>query len=222
MFIGPALVALALVLAYPVLYSIWLSFTEASLATGELRDSVRRLRQLPDARERQDGSPCPRQHALLCSRRGRCRDRPWRLRWRSCSTIRWRARRCFRVLLILPWAIAPVANARACGNGSSTPTTGSSTPFSFRLGVIERNITWLATPFLALNCMLLVDIWKSAPFIAILLLAALQGIPQALYRAAAMDGAKAWQQLPPCDAARPQDGARDCRRSSDNLVVAHF
>jgi multiple sugar transport system permease protein len=54
-------------------------------------------------------------------------------------------------------------------------------------------VTWLGEPFRALNMLLIVDIWKSTPFIAILLLAALQNIPRSLYRAARMDGASAWQ-----------------------------
>ncbi len=40
---------------------------------------------------------------------------------------------------------------------------------------------------------LVVDIWKSTPFIAILLLAALQNIPKSVYRAARIDGAGTWQ-----------------------------
>ena len=47
--------------------------------------------------------------------------------------------------------------------------------------------------FPALNMLLLVDIWKSTPFIAILLLAALQNIPRMQYRAALVDGANTWQ-----------------------------
>ena len=57
------------------------------------------------------------------------------------------------------------------------------------LGVIDYNHVWLGTPFSALNFLLIVDVWKSVPFVALLMLAGLQRVPQSLYRAAYMDGA---------------------------------
>ncbi len=45
----------------------------------------------------------------------------------------------------------------------------------------------------ALGVMILADVWKTAPFMALLLLAGLQGIPDYLYDAAKVDGATAWQ-----------------------------
>lgn len=63
------------------------------------------------------------------------------------------------------------------------------------LGLIDDYVTWLGAPGRALNMLLLVDVWKSVPFIALLLLAGLQKIPAMLYRAARLDGANAWQQF---------------------------
>lgn len=190
-FVAPALGALVLVLALPVLYSIWLSFTNASLASGAfqtpfvgldnyvtlLTDKVTRLAfyntvyftvvevvavvVLGLAMALLLNHPMARSPLL-------------------------------RVLLILPWAIAPVANG-VLWKWIFHANYGIANAVLVSTGVVERNVMWFGSPFLALNSMLLVDIWKSAPFIAILLLAALQGIPKALYRAAIMDGATAWQ-----------------------------
>jgi multiple sugar transport system permease protein len=51
------------------------------------------------------------------------------------------------------------------------------------------SINWLGTPGYAMHAAIVVDVWKTTPFVALLLLAALQGIPEDLYRAAAIDGA---------------------------------
>ena len=50
-------------------------------------------------------------------------------------------------------------------------------------------IQWLGNPVLALTCLILVNVWRGAPYSMILLLAGLQGIPPELYEAAAIDGA---------------------------------
>lgn len=190
-FVAPALGALAIVLAYPVLYSIWLSFTNASMGSGTfetpfvgldnyvalLNDKVTRLAFLNTIYFTVVEVVAV---VLLGLAMALLLNHPM-----ARAPI-------LRVLLILPWAIAPVANGvlwkwifHANYGIANTILTGT--------GVVERNVVWLGSPFLALNSMLLVDIWKSAPFIAILLLAALQGIPKALYRAATMDGATSWQ-----------------------------
>lgn len=190
-FVAPALGALLLVLALPVLYSIWLSFTDASLASGAfqtpfvgldnyaalLGDKVTRLAFLNTIYftvvEVVAVVGLGLAMALLL-------NHPL-----ARSPL-------LRILLILPWAIAPVANG-VLWKWIFHANYGVANAVLVGSGVVERNVMWLGSPFLALNSMLLVDIWKSAPFIAILLLAALQSIPKALYRAATMDGATAWQ-----------------------------
>jgi multiple sugar transport system permease protein len=100
----------------------------------------------------------------------------------------------FRVLLIVPWAIAPVANA-VLWKWILNANYGILNAILTQLGLIDGYVTWLGTPNRALDMLLIVDIWKSIPFIALLLLAGLQKIPAMLYRAARLDGANAWQQF---------------------------
>ena len=57
------------------------------------------------------------------------------------------------------------------------------------LGIIDTYQVWLGSHFSALNFLLIVDVWKSVPFVALLVLAGLQRVPQSLYRAAYVDGA---------------------------------
>lgn len=100
----------------------------------------------------------------------------------------------FRVVLLVPWALAPVANA-VLWKWIYNANYGILNYILLSLGLIENNVVWLGKPWLALNMILLADVWKAVPFIALLLLAGLQNIPNHLYRAARLDGANAWQQF---------------------------
>ncbi|PLZ65612.1 carbohydrate ABC transporter permease, partial [Fischerella thermalis] len=62
-----------------------------------------------------------------------------------------------------------------------------------RLGVIQTGINWLGEPTLAMVAVVFADVWKTTPFISILLLAGLQSISSDLYEAHAIDGARPWQ-----------------------------
>lgn len=98
----------------------------------------------------------------------------------------------FRVMLLVPWALAPVANA-VIWKWVYNANYGILNVVLHQLGIIDRYVVWLGDPQLALNALLVADIWKSIPFMALLLLAGLQNVPPILYRAARLDGAGPWQ-----------------------------
>jgi trehalose/maltose transport system permease protein len=64
-----------------------------------------------------------------------------------------------------------------------------------RLHLIHHSVAWISQPSTALASVSAVDIWKTTPFVALLLLAGLQVIPGELYEAARVDGASALQQF---------------------------
>ena len=100
----------------------------------------------------------------------------------------------YRVVLLIPWALAPVANA-VLWKWIYNANYGVLNAIVVGLGLSETGIVWLGSSFLALNMILIADIWKATPFITLLLLAGLQNIPRRLYKAALMDGATGWQQF---------------------------
>jgi len=100
----------------------------------------------------------------------------------------------YRVILLIPWALAPVANA-VLWKWIYNANYGVLNAIVVGLGLSETGIVWLGSPFLALNMILIADVWKAIPFITLLLLAGLQNIPRHLYKAALMDGATGWQQF---------------------------
>lgn len=100
----------------------------------------------------------------------------------------------FRTILLIPWAISPVANA-VLWKWILHANYGALNALLLQLGLIDAYVNWLGEPKLALRMMLLADIWKSVPFITLLLLAGLQNVPGYLYRAARIDGATLWQRF---------------------------
>ncbi|QNA91599.1 MULTISPECIES: carbohydrate ABC transporter permease [unclassified Microbacterium] len=103
-----------------------------------------------------------------------------------------RGRTLARVLLLVPWAVPPVVNGimwKLIFDGS----TGIANTVLRSLGLIDENVQWLSDPALAMNILVFAEMWKLLPFLCLLMLAALQGIPSNLYRAAAIDGAGPWR-----------------------------
>lgn len=102
-----------------------------------------------------------------------------------------RGRKLARVLVLLPWAVAPVVNG-VMWRYLFHPSYGLVNAVLLRLGLIERYQPWLDNPTVALTIAALATTWKTMPFLTLVTLAALQSIPDALYRAAKMDGAGMW------------------------------
>ncbi|MCB2053369.1 MAG: ABC transporter permease subunit [Geminicoccaceae bacterium] len=98
------------------------------------------------------------------------------------------ARNFLRSVVLVPWAMAPVAVGVLWGwmfNGEY----GTINAILFDLGLISRPIHWLGDGDLAFNLVALVHIWNQAPLASLLILAGLQSMPENLHRAARIDGA---------------------------------
>jgi multiple sugar transport system permease protein len=99
-----------------------------------------------------------------------------------------------RALLILPWALPTIVNAmmwRLIYN----PEFGSLNALLLQFGLIDSYRSWLGVPGTAMNMVILADVWKNYPLIALIVLGALQTIPRDLYEAAAIDGASPWKRF---------------------------
>jgi ABC-type sugar transport system permease subunit len=102
------------------------------------------------------------------------------------------ARGLLRTAVLLPWAMPTVVAAIVWRFIFESPS-GLVSSVIARLGVSAP--TWLADPIAAWVPLMLADAWKSTPFVAILLLAGLQGIDRSLYEAAEVDGAGSVRQF---------------------------
>jgi multiple sugar transport system permease protein len=189
----PALVVMAAVILYPIARSIILSFQEAKLSAGEIGTTWAGGENYQRISEDETFMLALRNSAfftvsevllvltialgvalLLNTRAGR-------------NPI-------YTTILLVPWVIAPVANA-VLWKWILHANYGALNALLTALGITDRYVNWLGTPGLALRMLLLADVWKSIPFIALILLAGLQNIPAALYKAAKLDGANVWQRF---------------------------
>lgn len=90
-----------------------------------------------------------------------------------------------RTIVLIPWAIPTVVSAKMW----EWLYNADFGLFNFLLG---EKINWLGNQFLALNAAVFMDVWKTTPFVVLLLMAGLQTIPRDLYKAARVDGAGSW------------------------------
>jgi multiple sugar transport system permease protein len=103
-----------------------------------------------------------------------------------------RGRGIVRTISLLPWAL-PTALMGLAWAWIFNDQYGIVNDILLRLGILQTGVSWLGDPTLAMMAVILADVWKTTPFIALLLLAGLQSISSDLYEAHAIDGASAWQ-----------------------------
>lgn len=97
-----------------------------------------------------------------------------------------------RGLMILPWAMPSIVNA-AMWKWIYNADYGALNALLTQIGVIHQYQVWLSDPFWSTALIILANIWKETPFTVLMLLAALQTVPEDLYEAAKVDGASHWQ-----------------------------
>ncbi len=103
-------------------------------------------------------------------------------------------RTLLRAMLILPLALPTVVNAmmwRLIYN----PDFGALNALLVQIGMLDAYRSWLGDPATALDMVILADVWKNFPLVALIALAALQTVPKDLYEAATLDGAGVWSRF---------------------------
>jgi multiple sugar transport system permease protein len=190
MLLIPALIFLLLVFAYPILRAFWLSLFTQNLGT-QLKLVFSGLdnygRMINDGRFWQslwNTSVFTTASVLLELIIG--------MGVALILNQSFRGRGVVRTIALLPWAL-PTALMGLAWAWIFNDQYGIVNDILLRLGLIETGISWLGDPTLAMIAVVLADVWKTTPFIALLLLAGLQSISSDLYEAHSIDGATAWQ-----------------------------
>jgi len=99
-----------------------------------------------------------------------------------------KGRGVLRTAILVPWAIPTVASAQMW-NWMYQDSLGVVSSWGRQLGLLNVGQSVVANPDTALWALVAIDVWKTTPFMALLLLAGLQSIPADLYEAAHVDGA---------------------------------
>lgn len=102
-----------------------------------------------------------------------------------------KARWLWRSIVVLPWALPTIVNGalwRWIYNGQYGALNG----LLSSLGISDGQHQWLGSPFLALNMVIIADVWKNTSIVVFFILAGLSTIPEDVYEAARIDGATRW------------------------------
>jgi trehalose/maltose transport system permease protein len=92
-----------------------------------------------------------------------------------------------RAAILVPWAIPTIVSARMW-SWMFHDQFGIINDMLMKLNIIDKGIAWTASADTAMYAVLIVDVWKTTPFMALLILAGLQTIPGDIYEAAKVDG----------------------------------
>jgi multiple sugar transport system permease protein len=99
-----------------------------------------------------------------------------------------------RACVLIPWAIPTVVSARMW-EWIFNAEYGILNYLLMKVGIIDANLNWLGETSTAMFAAISSDVWKTTPFMALIILAGLQGISSSLYEAADIDGANKWRQF---------------------------
>jgi trehalose/maltose transport system permease protein len=110
------------------------------------------------------------------------------------ANSKFKGRSILRVAILIPWAIPTVVSSKIWA-WMFNDIYGVVNVLLINFHLISQKIAFLATPATALPVIIAVDVWKTTPFMALLLLAGLGLIPGDLYEAASIDGASKLRQF---------------------------
>src|SRR4051795_2535377 len=189
--LSPALVVIALVAAYPIGYAVWLSLTEYSLRVpGKWRFvGFDNYTEAFGSTEFWDAV----KNTFLFTGISVTLELVIGLGMALAMHAAFKGRGLLRTVVLVPWAVLTVVSA-ITWKTLFEPNLGLVPTILGKVGIAEH-VVWLGQSGYALAVMILADVWKTAPFMALLILAGLQVIPNDVYDAAKVDGATAWQRF---------------------------
>lgn len=188
--LSPALALLLGIVAYPIARAIWLSFHRLEILRPDLTqyvalDNYRGLLQDPVIRIALQNSVVWVVGVVVFQCLGG-------LVGALILNRRFPGRAMVRGLALIPWATPSVLVA-LMWTWMLDGNYGLVNDLLVKAGILSRFQPWLAQPWSALPAVMLADVWQGIPFFAVMLLAALQAIPEDLFEAARIDGASPWR-----------------------------
>jgi multiple sugar transport system permease protein len=187
--VAPSLGLIALVALWPIVYAIWLSLHEYSLVQAGVSRWAEPfgLGNYQDALQSSEFWRATR-ITFIFSIVSVFLETLLGLAMAMIMHAAFKGQGLLRTVVLVPWAMITVVTA-IMWRTIFDPNLG------FVNTVLGTNTVWLGEEPHALLVMIFADTWKTAPFMALLLLAGLQVIPTEVYEAAKVDGATAWQRF---------------------------
>jgi multiple sugar transport system permease protein len=190
--VSPSLVLIALVAAYPIGYAIWLSLNEYSVRVPGL-SRFAGIRNYENALTSSEFWEAFRT-TFVFTGVSVALELVLGIAMALAMHEAFRGRVVLRTAVLVPWAILTVVTAMTWRT-IFEPNLGFANTMLDALGLPGADVVWLGQDGYALGVMIFADVWKTAPFMALLLLAGLQVIPGEVYEAAKVDGASVLQRF---------------------------
>jgi multiple sugar transport system permease protein len=190
--IAPSLVVIAIVAAYPILYAIWLSLHQYSVihpglsrwvGLGNYRDALSSSDFWSSVRVTFVFTVISVTLELIIG-----------TAMALLMNEAFRGRSILRAVVLVPWAVLTVGTA-IMWKSIFEPDLGFMNQLLQALHLPGAHTVWLGQSGYAMAVLIFADVWKTAPFMALLILAGLQVIPDDVYDAAKVDGASMWQRF---------------------------
>jgi multiple sugar transport system permease protein len=189
--VAPSMVVIALVAAYPIFYAIWLSLNEYSVRVPGLKRwaGFKNYETALGSSEFWEAF----RTTLIFTGASVFLELILGLAMAMAMHAAFAGRSLLRTVVLVPWAVLTVVTAMMWRT-MFEPQLGFVNTMLGSIG-FSGDTVWLGEEPHALLVMIFADTWKTAPFMALLLLAGLQTIPNEIYEAARVDGATAWQRF---------------------------
>src|SRR5919204_1755985 len=187
--VAPSLILIAVVAAWPIIYAIWLSLHEYSVRVAGLSRWAGPigLRNYSNALQSSEWHSAL-WHTLIFTVSSVTLELIIGLGMALAMHAAFRGQGALRTTVLVPWAILTVVTAIMW-------RTMFVSPYGFVNTILGTSTVWLGSEPQALIVIIIADVWKTAPFMALLILAGLQVIPGEVYEAAEVDGASVWQRF---------------------------
>jgi multiple sugar transport system permease protein len=189
--VSPSMILIAIVAAYPIGYAIWLSLHEYSVRVAGLSRWAG-LRNYTNALQDSEFWTAVKT-TFIFTGASVVLETLLGLAMALAMHSAFRGQGLLRTVVLVPWAVLTVVTA-IMWQTIFEPSLGFVNSLLGAVG-LPNDTVWLGQEPQALIVMILADTWKTAPFMALLLLAGLQVIPGEIYEAAKVDGATAWQRF---------------------------
>src|SRR5215213_9209860 len=192
--VAPSIVLIAIVALWPIIYAIWLSLHEYSLRQAGLSRwaSPAGFGNYQDALQSSEFWEATRV-TLIITVASVILETIIGLAMALAMHSAFKGQGLLRTVVLVPWAVLTVVTAIMWRTIFEAPL--GMVPSILDVVGVGEGVVWLGEEPQALIVMILADTWKTAPFMALLLLAGLQVIPGEIYEAAKVDGATAWQRF---------------------------
>jgi multiple sugar transport system permease protein len=187
--VAPSMVLIAIVAVWPIIYAIWLSLHEYSVRVAGLSRwaGPLGLRNYSTALQSSDWWAAL-VHTLIFTVASVSFELVIGLGMALAMQAAFRGQGLLRTVVLVPWAVLTVVTAVMW-------RTMFVSPYGFVNTILGTQTVWLGSEPQALIVIIIADVWKTAPFMALLILAGLQVIPGEIYEAARVDGATTWQRF---------------------------